>query len=106
EVARLVETGIAVLGVGRPVASDTGARVVGHVVDDGIHIDAYAHGVTTLHHGGEFGARSRAAARDAVAHRLIALAPGVGRGLDAVRLGRGDLYVGDACVSYHRVGAY
>src|SRR2546421_3897592 len=89
EVTRRVETGIAVLGVRRPVAADPGTRIVGHVVDDGIHVDAYAHGVTALHHGGEFGVRSRPTARDAVAHRLVALAPGVARGLDPVLLWRG-----------------
>src|SRR2546430_12532171 len=75
-----------ILGVGRPVASDTGARIVGHVVDDGIHIDADAYRVTALHHGGEFGVRSRPATRDAVAHRLGALAPGVARGVGPVLL--------------------
>src|SRR5207248_5981536 len=96
EIARRVETGIAVLGVRRAVRANAGARIVGHVVDDGIHVDTYARRAAALHHVGEFGARARPAARDAVADRLIALAPGVGGGLDAVLLGRGDLYGGEA----------
>src|SRR5205085_6351274 len=91
EIARRVETGIAVLGVRRAVRGNAGARIVGHVVDDGIHVDTYARRAAALHHVGEFGARARPAAGDAVADRLVALAPGVRRGLDAVLLRRRDL---------------
>src|SRR5439155_17988991 len=83
---------VVVLAVRGVVTADAGTRVVGHVVDDGVHIDVDPHGFTALHHVRELGAGSRAAARDAVTDGLVAPAPGIVGGLDAVLLRRRDLH--------------
>src|SRR5262245_32297142 len=95
EVGWGIETGVIVLRVGRTVGADARTRVVRHVVDHGVHDDAHARRLAAIHHVGEFGPRARAAAGDAVAHRLVALAPVVTRH-DAVLFRGRDLYGGEA----------
>ncbi len=91
EVLGGVEARVAVLRVRRAGATHAGAREVGHVVDDRVHVDADAGGPAPLHHVGELRLRARAAARQAVAHGLVALAPVLAR-REAVLLGRGHLH--------------
>src|SRR3954466_6364838 len=90
-----IQIGIAVLRVGRAVASNTGTRVVRHVVDHGVDGDPDACRIAARHHVPELRAGARAAARDAVTHRLVALTPIVGRD-DAVFLRWRDLYCFEA----------
>ncbi len=91
EVGRGEQARIVVLRVTRAVAPDARTGGIGHVVDDRIHINANPHRLAPLHHVRELGTRSRSAARDAVAHRLVALTP-VEVWRDAVLLRRRDLH--------------
>src|SRR5207247_7917191 len=90
-----VQAWVLVLRVGRAVAPDAGTGIVGHVIDDRVHVDAHPYRPAALHHVRELGVRAGAAARDAVAHRLVALAPVV-VGCDAVFLWRRDLHRGES----------
>ena len=95
-----IQAGVLVLRVARAVAADAGAREVGHVIDHRVRDDADTDRIAAVHHVGELDAGAGAAVRDAVAHRLIALAPVVARH-DAVLLGRGDLHRLHTCGTQH-----
>src|SRR5207247_4556556 len=100
EIAGGVQPWVLVLRVGRAVAADAGTGIVGHVIDDRVHVDAHPYRPAALHHVRELGVRAGAAARDAVAYRLIALAP-VMIGGDAMLLRRRDLHGREAGGAEH-----
>ena len=87
KIALRVKTGIFVFAIRRPIAANAGARHASHVIDHSVDVDTHAVSPAATHHVGELRCRSRAALGDAVAHRLIALAPGMTR-LHAVLLRR------------------
>jgi len=95
EVAGLVEARVVVLRVRGAGAPRAGAREVRHVVDDRVHVDTDADGGATAHHVLELRGGARAAPREGVAHRLVALAPILGRD-DAVFVRRRHLHRMDA----------
>ena len=100
EIARPVQSRIIVFRVRSAVTADPGARIIGHVIDHGIDDDVDARPLAASDHVGEFRARPRAAPRDAVADRLVALAPIVSRN-DAVFFGWRDLHGPEAGGAEH-----
>ncbi|OLC42554.1 MAG: hypothetical protein AUI89_02595 [Gemmatimonadetes bacterium 13_1_40CM_3_65_8] len=58
EIARRVEARIVILRIRGAVAADTGARVVGHVIDHGVGDDVDARRLAAIDHVPEFRVRS------------------------------------------------
>ena len=102
EIALRVEPGIFVLAIRCSVATNAWARDVGHVIDHGVNVNPHPGNLAAIDHVGELPARSRPAPADAVAHRLIALAPRMAA-LHTVLLRRGYLNRSESRRPEHRL---